>query len=252
MKKVFAVRLFHAALGAEKPAGTFARTIFAPPFMIRTVIFDMDGVLIDTEPLHHHAFFTEFAELGIPVSAAEYATFLGKSTRNVFQVLKQRYHLAQDVEAMVDRKRELFNQAFDEDASLDLLPGIRQLLDDLRQHGLQLVVASSASKATITRVFDRFGLDQYFAHRVSGEDFAESKPHPAIFLRAAELAQTPVASCIVIEDAANGVAAAKAAGIYCIGYASAHSEGQNLGQANRVIRDFTELSAAEIAAIEPA
>ena len=59
--------------------------------MIRTVIFDMDGVIIDTEPLHHHAFFVEFAELGIAVSAAEYAMFLGKSTRNVFQVLKQRY-----------------------------------------------------------------------------------------------------------------------------------------------------------------
>lgn len=220
--------------------------------MIRTVIFDMDGVIIDTEPIHHHAFFTQFAELGIPVSAAEYASFLGKSTRNVFQVLKQKYGLAQDVEAMVMRKRELFNKSFDEDASLDLLPGVRVLIEDLRRHDIQLVVASSASKATIARVFDRFGLGPYFAHRVSGEDFAESKPHPAIFLRAAELAATPVTECIVIEDAANGVAAAKAAGIYCIAYLSPHSEGQNLHQADRIIRDFNELSAAGIEAIEPA
>ena len=219
--------------------------------MIRTVIFDMDGVIIDTEPLHHHAFFAEFAELGIPVSAAEYATFLGKSTRNVFQLLKQQYGLAPEVEALVMRKRELFNNAFDEDAALDLLPGVRSLIEDLRRHDIQLVVASSASKATIARVFDRFGLRPYFAHIVSGEDFAESKPNPAIFLRAAELAETPVAECIVIEDAANGVAAARAAGIYCIAYASPHSEGQNLGQADRVIRDFAELSAASIAAIEP-
>ncbi|MCI1185869.1 HAD-IA family hydrolase [Hymenobacter sp. DH14] len=219
--------------------------------MIRTVIFDMDGVIIDTEPLHHHAFFAEFAELGIAVSDAEYATFLGKSTRNVFQRLKQQYGLTQDVEAMVDRKRELFNKAFDEDANLDLLPGVRHLIEDLRRHDIQLVVASSASKATIARVFDRFGLGDYFAYRVSGEDFAESKPHPAIFLRAAELARTPVANCIVIEDAANGVAAAKAAGIYCIGYASPHSEGQNLHQADRIIRSFDELSAVSIEAIEP-
>ena len=220
--------------------------------MIRTVIFDMDGVIIDTEPLHHHAFFTEFAELGIPVSAAEYATFLGKSTRNVFQHLKEKYGLAPEVEAMVDRKRELFNQAFDEDAGLDLLPGVRALIEDLRAHGVQLLVASSASKATIARVFGRFGLRPYFAHIVSGEDFAESKPHPAIFLRAAELAQTPVGECIVIEDAANGVAAAKAAGIYCIAYASPHSEGQNLAQADRVVRDFAELSAAGIQAVRTA
>ena len=220
--------------------------------MIRTVIFDMDGVIIDTEPLHHHSFFTQFAELGVSVSAAEYATFLGKSTRNVFQLLRQRYGLAPEVEALVQRKRELFNQAFDEAAGLSLLPGVRGLIEDLRHHGIQLVVASSASKATIARVFDRFGLGPYFTHRISGEDFAESKPNPAIFLRAAELAATPVTECMVIEDAANGVAAAKAAGIYCIAYASPHSEGQNLHQADRIIRHFAELSAASIEAIEPA
>ena len=217
--------------------------------MIRTVIFDMDGVIIDTEPIHHHAFFTQFAELGIGVTEAEYATFLGRSTRNVFQHLKEKYHLSQEVEDLLKRKRELFNKAFDEDAGLDLLPGVRALIADLQQHDVQLVVASSASNATIARVFDRFALRPYFAHIVSGEDFAESKPNPAIFLHAAEVANTPVTECIVIEDAANGVAAAKAAGIYCIAYASPHSAGQDLHQADRIIQDFTELSAAEIKGI---
>ena len=216
--------------------------------MIRTVIFDMDGVIIDTEPIHHHAFFTQFAELGIPVTEAEYATFLGQSTRNVFQHLKAQYQLPQDVETLLKRKRELFNQAFDEDAGLDLLPGVRALIEDLRQHDVQLVVASSASKATIARVFDRFGLGPYFTHIVSGEDFERSKPDPAIFLRAAELAQTPVAECIVIEDSSNGMAAAKAAGIYCIGYASEHSAGQKLELADRVIKHFSELTTADIQA----
>jgi beta-phosphoglucomutase len=217
--------------------------------MIRTVIFDMDGVIIDTEPSHHLAFFTQFAELGIPVTEAEYATFLGKSTRNVFQHLKEKYQLPQEVETLLKRKRELFNKSFDEDASLDLLPGVRTLIEDLRQHDVQLVVASSASKATIARVFNRFGLDPYFSHVVSGEDFERSKPDPAIFLRAAELAQTPVTECIVIEDSANGVAAAKAAGIYCIGYASEHSAGQDLKLADRVIQHFSELTAPQIKAI---
>jgi beta-phosphoglucomutase len=220
--------------------------------MIRTVIFDMDGVIIDTEPIHHHAFFTQFAELGITVSDELYASFLGSSTRNVFQRLKQDFDLPQEVAEMLLRKRELFNQAFDEDASLDLLPGVRALIEDLQQHGVQMVLASSASKATIGRVFNRFGLAPYFSHTVSGEDFAQSKPNPAIFLHAAELAATPVTECIVIEDSANGVAAAKAAGIYCVGYASPHSAGQDLRLADRVIQDFAELSAAQIKAISAA
>lgn len=217
--------------------------------MIRTVIFDMDGVIIDTEPIHHHAFFTQFAELGITVSDELYASFLGSSTRNVFQRLKQEFGLPQEVPALLLRKRELFNKAFDENTGLDLLPGVRALIEDLQRHGVQMVLASSASKATITRVFNRFGLAPYFSHTVSGEDFAQSKPNPAIFLHAAELAQTPVTECIVIEDSANGVAAAKAAGIYCVGYASPHSAGQDLRLADQVIQDFSELSAANIQSI---
>ncbi|RZK14227.1 MAG: HAD family hydrolase, partial [Hymenobacter sp.] len=107
----------------------------------------------------------------------------------------------------------------------------------------------SASKGTIARVFNRFKLAPYFTHLVSGEDFAESKPNPAIFLHAAELAATPVTECIVIEDSANGVAAAKAAGIFCVGYASEHSAGQDLRQADLIIRGFSELSAERIAAL---
>jgi beta-phosphoglucomutase len=217
--------------------------------MIRTVIFDMDGVIIDTEPIHHHAFLTQFAELGITVPNALYASFLGSSTRNVFQQLKQEFDLPQTVEELLLRKRAIFNHTFDHDAGLDLLPGVRVLIEDLQRHGVELVVASSASNATIARVFNRFGLAPYFTHIVSGEDFAQSKPNPAIFLHAAALAETPVAECIVIEDSANGVAAAKAAGIYCIGYASPHSAGQDLRLADRVVQHFSELSAGEIQAI---
>ncbi|TPG72086.1 HAD family hydrolase [Hymenobacter nivis] len=218
--------------------------------MIQTVIFDMDGVIIDTEPIHHHAFFTQFAELGITVSDAQYASYLGSSTRNVFQQLKEQFGLPQEIDALLLRKRELFNQRFDNDPDLDLLDNVRGLLDDLRAHQVPLVLASSASKATIGRVFKRFGLGPYFGHIVSGEDFAHSKPDPAIFLHAAALAETPVSECVVIEDSANGVAAAKAAGIYCIGYASPHSAGQDLHQANMIIQHFSELSAEKIRAIQ--
>ncbi|MCC3158932.1 HAD family hydrolase [Hymenobacter sp. 15J16-1T3B] len=217
--------------------------------MIRTVIFDMDGVLVDTEPLHHDAFFRHFAELNLPISDTEYATFLGGSTRNIYQRLKQEYSLAADVETLMQRKRELFNAAFDEDTALDLLPGARALIEDLHRAGVPLQLASSASKDTINRVFRRFGLYPYFDNLVSGEDFPQSKPNPAIFLHAAQLAGVPAHECVVIEDSANGVTAAKAAGMYCIGYRSAHSGGQDLHHADEVVAELGQLSAARIRAL---
>jgi len=220
--------------------------------MIRTVIFDMDGVIIDTEPIHRNAFFTHFGELGISVSDEMYATFLGSSTRNMYQRIKKAFGLNEEVEDLMNRKRELFNKQFDEDTGLDLLPGVRRLIEDLHQAGVQLLVASSASKATINRVFKRFDLYPYFSHLISGEDFTESKPNPEIFNHAVALSQTPRNECIIIEDSTNGIAAAKAAGVYCIGYASEHSILQNLGLADQVIHHFDELSAEKIKAITPA
>ncbi|RTQ51415.1 HAD family phosphatase [Hymenobacter gummosus] len=217
--------------------------------MIRTVIFDMDGVLVDTEPLHHDAFFRHFAELGLPISDTEYATFLGSSTTNMYQRLKQEYGLTQEVPDLVRRKRELFGVAFEANTTLALLPGARELVLDLHQAGVPLQLASSASHETINRVFTRFELYPYFDNRVSGEDFPQSKPNPAIFLHAAELAGTAPAHCLVIEDSANGVTAAKRAGMYCIGYRSEHSTGQDLHHANFVVSDLGQLSAARILAL---
>jgi len=210
--------------------------------MIKTVIFDMDGVIVDTEPVHYFAYMQHFKHLNIDVSDEMYATFTGFSTKNTYQKLKETFNLLDEVDGLVDYKRELFNNAFDEKEDLDLLPGVRDLIVDLYNNGMQLIVASSASNVTINRVFNRFALHQYFSHIVSGEDFPQSKPHPAIFLKAAELSGTPVEECVVIEDSTNGVKAAKAAGIYCIGYKSEHSKMQDISLADMIITHFNELN----------
>jgi HAD superfamily hydrolase (TIGR01509 family) len=210
--------------------------------MIQTVIFDMDGVIVDTEPVHRYAYFQHFEELNIVVPEEMYTSFTGFSTRNVFQKLKEHFLLEQDVEDLIQRKRAIFNDAFDTKANLELLEGVEYLIKDFHQNGMQLIVASSASKVTIERVFRRFGLHQYFSHIVSGEDFPKSKPHPAIFEHAVSLSVVPKQNCIVIEDSTNGVKAAKAAGILCIGYNSIHSKDQDLSLADVVVSHFDELN----------
>ena len=217
--------------------------------MIQTVIFDMDGVIVDTEPVHRYAYYKQFAELNIEVTEAMYTSFTGFSTRNTFQTLKEQFQLEQEVEDLIQRKRSIFNDAFDTKEDLELLEGVRALIEDLHQNGIQLIVASSASKVTIDRVFTRFGLHDFFTHIVSGEDFPKSKPHPAIFEHAASLSIAPKENCIVIEDSTNGVKAAKAAGIFCVGYNSEHSKDQNLDEADRVINHFKELNAEIVSAL---
>ena len=214
--------------------------------MVYTVIFDMDGVIVDTEPLHHFAYHQHFKQLNIEIPHDVYATYTGLSTKNTYQRIKEAFRLDHEVEDLIQSKRNFFNGLFDTKEDLEMLPGVFNLIKDIHASGIQLVLASSASKETIKRVFDRFGLHQYFTHTVSGEDFPQSKPHPAIFLRAAELSGSPVTECIVIEDSTNGIKASRAAGIFCVGYKSANTAPQELGEANLVISHFDELNAEKI------
>ena len=202
----------------------------------------MDGVIVDTEPVHRYAYFKQFAELNIDVTEEMYASCTGLSTRNTFQKLKEVFTIELEVEDLIQRKRTIFNDAFDSKADLELLDGVEELIKNLHQSGIQLILASSASKVTISRVFNRFKLHDYFTHLVSGEDFPKSKPHPAIFEHAASLSIAPMENCLIIEDSTNGVKAAKAAGIYCIGYNSIHSKLQDLSLADFVIDNFNQLN----------
>ncbi len=214
--------------------------------MLKAVLFDMDGVIVDTEPLHRKAYFMMFNDMNIAVTEEMYTGFTGQATLNICKELVEHFQLSEAPETLVKCKRKHFKHLFDNDDTLQLLDGVLDLIQDYHNNGLTLVLASSASMPNIDRIFERFDLDQYFVAKLSGADLEKSKPHPEIFIKAAQAAGQPREYCMVIEDSSNGIKAANDAGIYVVGYDSKHSTDQDYSNANMVVSSFSEIGYEQV------
>ena len=211
------------------------------PKEIKCVIFDMDGVIIDSEEIHKKAYYETFTSVGVTVSEDLYKTLTGSSTINAFQKLVAHFNLDLDPEALVLNKRKRYVNFFESDPTLHLVKGVEELIKHCHKKGLTLILASSSAMVNIDRVFNRFDLNQYFTAKISGADLTESKPNPEIFNKAAILGNTPKENCVVIEDSDNGVKAANDAGIFVFGYRNPMSEDQSLKNADFIVNNFKRL-----------
>lgn len=211
------------------------------PKEIKCVIFDMDGVIIDSEEIHKKAYYETFASIGVTVSDDLYKTLTGSSTINAFQKLVAHFKLDLDPEELVLNKRKRYVNFFENDPTLHLVKGVEDLIKHCHKKGLTLILASSSAMVNIDRVFNRFDLNKYFTAKISGADLTESKPNPEIFNKAATLGNTPKENCVVIEDSDNGVKAANDAGIFVFGYRNPMAEDQSLKKADFIINNFKRL-----------
>ena len=213
---------------------------------LKAVLFDMDGVIVDTEPLHRKAYFQTFKDLNIKVSEEFYTSLTGTSTKKSTQMIKDEFNLDVLPEEIAASKRKYFKQYFDTDPEFDLLPGVRELIINYYENNIKLVLASSASMNTINWVFEKFDLEKYFIGKISGADLEESKPNPEIFIKATQIANESRESCMVIEDSTNGIIASHRANIFCAAYKSEHSKLQKYDLANIVVSDFSDLEISKI------
>ncbi|MDC3195955.1 HAD family phosphatase [Flavobacteriaceae bacterium] len=211
------------------------------PKKLQCVIFDMDGVIIDSEEIHKKAYYETFKNLGVEVSEELYKTMTGSSTINAFQKLVNHFNLDDIPEELVLQKRKCYVNYFENDPTLSLVNGVKELIQFLYKQNLTLVLASSSAMVNINRVFSRFDLNQYFTAKISGADLTASKPHPEIFEKAAILGGVSKEHCIVIEDSDNGIKAANDAGIFVVGYENPLVSDQTLKDANLIIRDYNIL-----------
>ncbi|MCL5128416.1 HAD family phosphatase [Algibacter sp. L4_22] len=216
--------------------------------MLKAAIFDMDGVIINSEPLHHAAYHKMFSDVGANMTSELYESFTGQSTLNVCKQVKDHFNLNESPETLVAIKRKHYEYIFENDKDFDLIDGVLDLIKNYHANGLTLVLASSASMPSIERIFKRFDLNPYFKAKLSGADLKASKPHPEIFIKAADASGFKTSECIVIEDSTNGITAANGANIFCVGYDSVHSKNQDYSNANLKIKDFTAITFDKISA----
>lgn len=207
----------------------------------KAVIFDMDGVIIDSEPIHSRVKMDTFAHFNLPFDEAELVHYMGRTSRVIFGETLAK-HGRTDITAadMAAYKHEHYLEVL-ESGAIEPVAGSVELIKALHGAGIPIALATSSNVRAMNAVLDNFGIREYFTSILSGGELPESKPHPAIYLISAQRLGMKPEDCMVIEDTTNGIRAAKAAGMYCVAYRNPNSGEQDLSLADRVVDSFSEI-----------
>lgn len=211
--------------------------------MLKAVIFDMDGVIIDSEPTHMKLENETYKKLGIEVTEEEHRSFVGATSYYMWEALKNKYKLNQTLEELIEYERnKYFEHLNSDECEIILIAGVKELIKDLHENGVNLAIASSSPLNVIEAIAKKFQIEEYFKVFVTGDYVKKSKPEPDIFIFASEKLGVNPDDCVVIEDSHNGVCAAKKAGMKCIGINSDATGRQDISMADLVINSFKEVN----------
>lgn len=209
--------------------------------MGKYILFDMDGVLVNTEPMHFEIWKKVFKEKGIDIDYEHYKGCIGSTRSFLYNLIKEGYGV--DVSVYTDLP-ERFSQVKDEmlkEKGIPRIEGAVETIKYLYDKGYEMAVASSSSQDYIESQMKTLGIDKCFKLLFSAENVEKPKPAPDVFLVAAEKIGGKPAECTVVEDSANGSRAAKTAGMTCIGFKNPDSGNQDLSVADKIIYKITEL-----------
>jgi len=203
----------------------------------RAVVFDLDGVLVDSEGLHVEAWKAVFGRLGVEVTDEEYAHGVGMADVDWLRWLFERRGLPSEGIAGCQRaKRRAFQAILS--GNVRPFPGVVELVGVLRGE-FALGVASNSSRESVATVLRRLGVEESFGAVVGAEDVRRHKPHPEVYLRAAALLGVAPGACAVVEDSPLGIRAAKAAGMRCIGITNS-LPAERLAEADLVVATLAD------------
>ncbi|MBF0545804.1 MAG: HAD family phosphatase [Candidatus Riflebacteria bacterium] len=210
--------------------------------MNKAVIFDMDGVLADTEPAYIEVNRKFLTSSGIDFSNLDYSEFIGMAAPRMWSRLKEMFLLPQSLEWLIANEKNNFFSYIQQLSFLAPIPGIPETLRQLRSEQIKIGLASSSFRKNIDQILKKTELNSFFEKITSGEEVENGKPAPDIFLLAAQKLNIQPNFCLVIEDSNNGVQAAVKAGMTCVGFRNPTSENQDLSVAKLLIDDFSQNS----------
>ncbi|RPH33669.1 MAG: HAD family phosphatase [Bacteroidales bacterium] len=205
----------------------------------KAIIFDMDGVLVDSEPLHVIIETAMIKEMEIPLKKEMYSKFAGTTSLSMWKTLIEEFHLDKNPNELSAESDRRFVDTLLNTEQVQLFEGVREVLINLYNKGIPIALASSSSRMIVDAILEKFNLRQYFSAVVTGSDIQNSKPHPEIFLLAAKKLKVSPSESVVIEDSPNGVKAAQLAGMNCIGFASEKNH-HDISHATWIIKSFGE------------
>ena len=208
----------------------------------QAVIFDMDGVIIDSEPLWTEAERQLLARRNLEYSPQLKVLLMGRDSREAVSLMVETYNLRERMEEVIRERNELVAHLFKR--WLKPVPYVLELITSLRDWNIRTALASSSPESLIHLVLDKFNITGHFDLVLSGDQVARGKPAPDIYLTAATLLRVDPKDCLVVEDAPNGVAAAKAAGMCCLAI-SASASAAKLAEADWVVGSFYGLRSVE-------
>jgi len=219
--------------------------------MIKAVIFDMDGVIIDSEPLWEKTAKVYFERIGKKFpSDKSFSRFIdinfrGRRQKEVIAIMKKKFKLSDDYDQIMSDRLEILFSIFDKE--LKLLPGVLTLIKKFRQKKIPMVVASSSPPAVINYAMKRFKLRPYFKEIISGDNVKRSKPYPDIFIKAAKsFKNVKKEEILVVEDSYSGVLAAKNAKMKCLAIHHAYADKNYFKKADVTVDNFRGIKIKEV------
>ena len=184
--------------------------------MIKAVIFDLDGVLIDSEKYHHASFNYALKELGLKLKISDFRKLFGTGALSIIDGIFYKNGIKKDALPYVRKKDDAYRKLIK--GKLKTIPGAKELLIKLSRK-YKIALASSTALENLNMIIKKIGIEKYLDYYISGATLKQTKPNPEIFLKCASALKVKNKECVVIEDAKAGIEAAKSAGMKCIGVA---------------------------------